>query len=290
MTKKMIFHEGADETLTQKTKEWWHKNPFIYLMDNQHITADWAFYRNIDRKIIKWMPWAQKGYPLLGGVVDYTALTGKKVLDIAVGTGWTTEQFIRAGSSVTALDLTPQAIELTKRRLELNHLKAEELIVGDAQNLPFEDATFDFVLAYGCLMHMPDTQKAIDEIYRVLKPGGKAAAMMYYKHSLHLWYYIVFGKGIMKGKLLKMNLQQLSNRYTDGAYEEGNQLTKFYDKKEIRKMFGAFRRISIRIEDTTTPVDHFPHRYLPLGFFLPSSLKKKIVHVVGQTLWIEAEK
>ncbi len=287
---KKMFQEKTSGELTKKVEDWWNANPFTYLMDNKDIQADWAFFRNIDRKIIKWMPWAQKGYPLLSSVVNYSSLKGKKVLDIAVGTGWSTEQFVRTGAEVTAIDLTSQAVELTKKRLELYGLHAKAVQVSDAQNLPFKDESFDYVLAFGCLMHMPNTEKAINEIYRVLKTGGKSSAMMYYKHSLHFWYYIFFGKGILKGKLFKYSPQELSNRYTDGAYEEGNQLTKFYSKKEIKKMFGKFSKINVRIFDDTTCIDHFPHRYLPLGSFLPTRLKKWLTTKVGQTLWIDVQK
>jgi len=284
------FKEVDSQELTQKTKNWWHNNPFTYLMDNKNIDFDWAWFRNIDRKIIKWMPWAQKGYPLLSSVIDYSALKDKKVLDIAVGTGWTTEQFVRAKARVTAIDLTDQAVALTKKRLELYGLQAEQIMQADAQNMPFADQSFDFVLAFGCLMHMPNTQKAVDEIYRVLKPAGKASAMMYYKNSLHWWYYIYFSKGILQGKLLKMTTQELSNRYTDGVYEGGNELTKFYNKKEIKKMFGKFSSVRIKIEDDFTCIDHFPHRYLPLGKLLPARVKKALVKLVGQTLWIDVVK
>lgn len=283
----MKFHEGKDQELTGKVKDWWNRNPFTYLMDNKAIEPNWAFFRNIDRKIIKWMPWAQKGYPLLSSVVDYGSLRGKKVLDIAVGTGWTTENLVRVGAEVTAVDLTPAAVELTKKRLSLYGLSAH-VQTADAQNLPFADGSFDFVLAFGCLMHMPDTQKAIDEIYRVLRPEGSMAAMMYYKHSLHWWYYIFFGKGIVRGKLLRMSVQELSNRYTDGAYEEGNQLTKFYSKKEIARMFSKYKNVRIRIFDATTPIDHLPHRYLPLGTLIPPPIKRWLTTIVGQTIWIDA--
>lgn len=288
--KKLFAEEKTSQEMTKKVQDWWNANPFTYLMDNKEIIPDWAFFRNIDRKIIKWMPWAQKGYPLLSSVIDYSQLKGKKVLDIAVGTGWTTENLVRAGALVTAIDLTPQAVELTKKRLELNHIAAEQVVVADAQQLPFLDGTFDYVLAFGCLMHMPNTQKAVDEIYRVLKPGGRSAAMMYYKHSLHWWYYILLGKGILRGKLLSMTPQELSNRYTDGAYEEGNQLTKFYSKKEIHDLFKNFSDCRIEIYDTTTPVDTFPHRRIPLGSFLPKRLKEWIVRYLGQTIWIDITK
>jgi len=277
------------ETTTSDVREWWDKNPFTYLSGQPPQNIDWAFFRNIDRKVFKWMPWAHKNYPLLSSVIDYDALRGKKVLDIAVGTGWTTEQFCRAGADVTAIDLTPAAVELTKKRLALYGLQAN-VLVADGQNLPFENECFDYVLAWGCLMHMPDTQKGMNEIHRVLKPGGKAAAMMYYKHSLHWWWYIWLSKGILRGKLLSMTEQELANRYTDGVYEGGNELARFYTVADMKKMWGAFSNVLVSIYDDYTCVNHWPHRYFPFGDLLPERVKGWLVRHVGQTLWIEVKK
>jgi len=158
-----------ENNLKSKIRDWWNGYPFTYFVKDKE--GSWEFFRNIDRKILKWMPWAQEGYPLLSKVIDYKLLKGKKILDIACGTGWSSEQFARAGADVTAIDITPKAVELAKKRFELYSLRAE-ILVADAENLSFPDNSFDYILAWGCLMHMPNTQKAISEIYRVLKPGG----------------------------------------------------------------------------------------------------------------------
>ncbi|MBU0648615.1 class I SAM-dependent methyltransferase [Patescibacteria group bacterium] len=284
-----MLNDHDDSELKNKIKDWWNKNPFTYLMDKPS-QVDWAFFRNIDRKIIKWMPWAQKGYPLLSSLIDYSKLKGKDILDIAIGSGWTTEQFIRMGAAnVTGIDLTSQAIEFTKRRLDVFDLSAD-LKVADAESLPFSENSFDYVLAWGCLMHTPNTQKAIDEIFRVLKPGGKAGAMMYNKDSLHWAYFIWFGKGILKLKLLKMNEQELANRFTDGADIGGNMLTKFYSPSEIRKKFSKFFKIKVEVYDAPSFINTFPHRWLPLGRLFPVFIKQKLARAWGQTLWIEVEK
>ncbi|MFC1612616.1 class I SAM-dependent methyltransferase [Patescibacteria group bacterium] len=291
----MFLPNETNEELKQSIRSWWHKNPFIYdkhrgAEKNQEPVLDWAFFRNTDQKVIKWMsPWAHTGYPLLSNLVDYQALRGKKVLDIAVGTGWTTEQFCRAGADVTAIDLTPRAVEITKRRLALNNLYAN-VIEGDQENLQFPDESFDYVMAWGCLMHSPNTQKAINEIHRVLKPGGKTGAMMYNKNSLHWKYFIWFGKGILRLKLLKYNEQELSNRYTDGYKVGGNMLTKFYTPDEVAKMYEKFSHKKVNVCDGDGMMDFFPHRKLPLGKLLPLQTKRNCCKKWGQTLWIEAIK
>lgn len=278
-----------DEALKQKVRGWWDEHPFAYLIKGEE-EGSWVFYRNIDRKVMKWMsPWAHTRYPLLSNLVNYSDLKGKKVLDIACGTGWTTEQFVRAGADVTAIDLTPKAVELAKRRLAMYGLEAN-VLEADAENLPFPDSSFDYVMAWGCLMHTPDTEKAIREIYRVLKPGGKGGAMMYNKSSIHWWWGIWFGKGILRGKRFKMGLQELTNRYTDGVDVGGNMLTKFWTPEEFKKLWSVFPNVSVVTYDRPELVDDLPARKLPLGRILPYKLKKWIAYRFGLTAWIEFQK
>lgn len=55
---------------------------------------------------------------------------------------------------------------------------------GDVEELPFKSNVFDNVISFGVLHHTPNTEKGIKEIYRVLKPGGKAFLSFYYKNFL----------------------------------------------------------------------------------------------------------
>ena len=278
-----------NDALKAQVREWWNTNPFQYLIANNE-EGSWAFFRNIDRKVMKWMsPWAHTRYPLLSNLVDYPSLKGKRVLDIACGTGWTTEQFVRAGAIVTAIDLTPKAVELTKKRLALYNLEAT-VLEADAEHLPFPDASFDYVMAWGCLMHTPDTEGAVREAYRVLVPGGKGGAMMYNKSSIHWWWGIMFSKGVLRGKLLRMSPQEVTNRYTDGVDVGGNMLTKFWSPAGFRKLWSVFPKIRIRIFDRPELVDGLPWRILPLGWIFPYGLKKWIAYHWGLTAWIDFQK
>lgn len=277
-----------DTGLSQRVRDWWDKNPFNYFVGNEE--GSWAFYRNIDRKFLKWIPFMQAtGYPFLTRYVDMQGLKGKKVLDIACGTGVLTEQFVRMGADVTAVDLTPKAVELTKKRLDLYHITAN-VIEADAQKLPFPDASFDFVCAWGCLMHMPRTEQAISEIHRVLKPGGTMIAMMYHRNSVHLRYCIQLGRGILRLKYLQYDDQSLINRYTDGASVGGNMLAKFYSRREFRQLFSAFGNAQVFIHDNHGMVDQLPHPWLPLGKLLPKALKEAVCRWVGMTAIVTGEK
>ncbi len=100
--------------------------------------------------------------PLLGDIKD------KQVLDIGAGTGRLSLQFAKGGAQVMALDVSAKMLELVKRK---NH--KVQTIVGDAENLPFENNSFDVVTAAFLIVHLKDPARFFDEVYRVLKDGGR---------------------------------------------------------------------------------------------------------------------
>lgn len=97
---------------------------------------------------------------------------GKRVLDVATGTGNAALIAARSGASVTGLDLTPKLIEIATERAREAGLEAE-FIVGDAENLPFDDDSFDCVTSVFGVMFAPHQQRAADELRRVCRPGGR---------------------------------------------------------------------------------------------------------------------
>lgn len=103
---------------------------------------------------------------------DFEAAKGNRVLEIGVGLGADHQRFAAAGADLYGIDLTERAVEHTHRRLVLFGLSST-LAVGDAERLDFPDQNFDLVYSWAVLHHSPDTPKAITEVYRVLKPGGR---------------------------------------------------------------------------------------------------------------------
>ena len=101
---------------------------------------------------------------------------GMTVLDVASGTGNAALPAAAAGATVTASDLTPELLEAGKARAEAAGLELE-WAVADAENLPFDDASFDVVMSsIGC-MFAPHHQDVADELARVCKPGGTIALL-----------------------------------------------------------------------------------------------------------------
>ena len=110
--------------------------------------------------------------PLGPKLVDACGIeAGMKVLDVAAGTGNASIPAAERGASVTASDLTPELLEAGRGRAESKGLELE-WVTADAENLPFDDESFDVVMSSIGAMFAPHHQDVADELVRVCRPGG----------------------------------------------------------------------------------------------------------------------
>jgi ubiquinone/menaquinone biosynthesis C-methylase UbiE len=120
-------------------------------------------------------------------LVPFSQTKGKRVLEIGTGNGADGVMFALNGGIYTGVDLTESALAATRKHFEVLGLSGT-FQKENAEQLSFADETFDFVYSHGVLHHTPDTQRALNEVWRVLKPGGRAIIMLYHKHSFN--YYV----------------------------------------------------------------------------------------------------
>ncbi len=97
-----------------------------------------------------------------------------KILDIATGTGDLAINMAATGAKeIIGLDISPGMLEVGKKKIEDKKLgNIIKMVVGDSENLPFEDNTFDAITVAFGVRNFEDLKKGLAEIYRVLKPGG----------------------------------------------------------------------------------------------------------------------
>lgn len=197
--------------------------------------------------------------PFTNKIAFYSDWKNKRVLEIGVGLGKDFSRFCANGAVASGIDLSEKSLGLTKTRLEIFGLKGN-LCLADAENPPFKDGIFDLVFSWGVLHHTPGTQKAIDGIYRCLKPdGGKAVVMLYNKFSIAFFkimknYFIIRLSGLPILRRKKLAEKEYSGRggsdirgflsisTGDGA---GNPLSKVYSRREALRMFRKFKNIDI---------------------------------------------
>lgn len=182
--------------------------------------------------------------PFIARFADFEGAHGKLLLEIGVGLGTDFIRFARAGARASGVDLTPRAVELVRRRLENEGLDGE-VLVGDAERLPFPDASFDRVYSWGVLHHTPDTMRAIREAIRVCRPGGELCVMLYARHS-----WGVYGLWLRYALLAGRPRRSLADILAEHMESEG---TKGYRIRTLRSMFGGLE--GLRIDRVAPPFD-----------------------------------
>lgn len=276
------------ESLKSEVRDFWDKNPMRYITAKTLGTKE--FFDDIDDYFYEAHSFGHDTKPIFSKLIDYSELKGRKVLEIGCGMGTMLEQFASHGADVAGIDLTPTAVEMTKKRFELRGLMGT-IQEGDAENLEFPDASFDFVFSWGVIHHTPDTQKAVEEIYRVLRPGGKASVMIYHKNSIFYYYHVLFKKGVLMLEFLKHSKQKILNRYTDAADVGGTPLSKVYSKSEARELFGDFQDVQFRVFGMAGEAENIPFGRFPVAkWVVPKAIREKISRRYGWFLYITAKK
>lgn len=179
--------------------------------------------------------------PCIEAFADWSSWRGARVLEIGVGAGTDFIRWSRAGARATGVDLTDAGVVLARERLALEGLRAE-VRRADAEALPFETGTFDLVYSWGVLHHTPDTETAIREVRRVLRPGGTTRIMVYQHPSLSglmLWGI----HGLARGRPGRSPRRIVYDHMESPG-------TKSYKRREAHLMFGrcGFEAIRVRAD------------------------------------------
>jgi ubiquinone/menaquinone biosynthesis C-methylase UbiE len=155
-------------------------------------------------------------------------LAAKRVLDVGCGTGDLTLALLRAGACVTAIDVSPGMLDLTRRRAELfcPGCPLPRLEAAAAEEMPFANGAFDLVVGRFILHHV-DLTRAPAEIARVLAPGGIA----------------VFAENSSRNPLLMFARERLAGRF--GIPRYGTSDERPLGDEDLRRLRAAFRTVRL---------------------------------------------
>ena len=181
--------------------------------------------------------------PWMKSALGFERFAGKTVLEVGFGLGTDHMAFARSGARCYGVDLTPAHVDATRRRLRLENLPVR-IARGDAEVLPFADSSFDAVYSFGVLHHTPDTGSAVEEVRRVLRPGGEAIVGLYHSHSL-FFSYLMMNRGILRGGLVTQGYRRTVSQIERREHSDAVPLVKLYSRRSVRRLFRDFADVSI---------------------------------------------
>jgi len=140
------------------------------------------------------------------------------VVDVGCGTGFLTQYAAtrtQGSGKIVGVDLSPQMLQMAKDNLgKLGRIGSVEFKVGDAENIPVDDGFADAVVGNMILHHCPRPKRAISEMVRILKPGGRIAVADLEKHN-ERWL-----REEMADRWLGFNLAKVEKWFEDAGLED----------------------------------------------------------------------
>ncbi|MDA9643651.1 methyltransferase domain-containing protein [Candidatus Pelagibacter sp.] len=239
-----------------KNKDWWNSNPMIYDWEKKfgEIKYDKSYFDKIDElfgeghKLVNNPNWPDG--KILENFIPYDFFKNKKVLELGCGAGLVSSHIAKSGANLHSIDLTDNAVRLTKKRFEILNLKSN-IEQMDGENLSFDDNTFDYVVSWGVIHHSGNMEKVLEEIHRILKPGGEAYIMIYNRNSLRYRVYCFFWLGMFKLKFFKMNFKQIVGSITDGY------IARHLNEKEMDSLTKKFNSKSYSYSDEVNTISMY---------------------------------
>jgi SAM-dependent methyltransferase len=225
-------------------------------------------------------------YPYLMNYVTPHALDGKKVLEIGLGYGTLGQRLAERGAEYHGLDIAPGPVMMMRYRLGLLG-RPPHVLEGSALDMPYEPETFDYVYSIGCLHHTGNLQKAIDEVHRILKPGGRTIVMLYNRNSFRQFKQVTLPRWRerLKGRHKETEAEKIRALYDTSSTGTVAPHTDYVTPREVRRLFADFSRVQIDIQN-------FDAFYLPYRImFVPrEKCLNNIGRVLGLDLYITATK
>ncbi len=203
----------------------------------------------------KFDDWYFDFYPYLYRHIPFARMKTKRVLEVGLGYGTVSQKIAESGAHYHGLDIAAGPVGMAAHRCRL--IGANDAIVqqGSILNPPFDDDTFDWVVAIGCLHHTGNLPDAIKAVEKLLKPGGQAMIMVYSAAS-----YRQFASEPIRTSMRKLGSGMRA--YSAPAGDEDERVaydanlkgaaapqTEFVTKSELRQLCKGFSDIQIRAEN-----------------------------------------
>lgn len=229
--------EGEASTWQEANKSFWESAPMRYDWREEVGFEEGTkeFFEEIDRRFFvnvrPFMPWKRIPFDSL---IPFEDLKSKSVLEIGVGMGSHANLIAAHAGSYIGIDLSDYAVKMTSARLQMAK-RGASIKQMDAEQMEFADSTFDFVWSWGVIHHSSNTRRVLQEMHRVLKPGGRAVVMIY---NRGWWNYYFCGaaiNGFLRGGVFKYgSIAKAIQAHTDGA------IARYYSSRSFKRVASEY--------------------------------------------------
>ena len=269
----------------EQVREWWNRNPMSYDVDDPipYERGTREYFRELDARVFHprvLRLTARDGDRPFSYYVDFDSVRGKDVLDVGFGSGFSVQLFAEAGANVTGVDLTPWAVETTRARLDAFGLDAR-VMEGDAEDLPFADESFDLVFAWGVIHHSSDMDKALSELVRVCRRGGRVVIMVYNRRSLFYAFYRLFQRFLPIARRLGLHFEGARAGETAGL------IARHFTRDELKAKLESAGLRDARVVPYGQDAELLPlprRIRVPITDRLPQALKDAVLRRLGHQL------
>ena len=240
--------EITQSDIDKKNSQFWNELCGTTLAHKLGITD------NSKESLLRFDRWYFDHYPYLDDHIPFNSMEGKKALEIGLGYGSVAQRLIEHGADYYGLDIAAGPVEMVTNRLNQTG-KIGNVQRGSILSPPFDKESFDWIIAVGCLHHTGNLSKAIDNVYSLLKPNGKAMIMVYSASSYRQWW--SSPKNTLRRLLSSPKTYQKqtqSVRKMRAAYDtnlEGDAApqTEFVTKSELKYLCRKFSKVSVDSEN-----------------------------------------
>jgi SAM-dependent methyltransferase len=289
-------------THLEHVRDFWNENPCgSKTVDAPFMSPE--FFFDYERKRYETEPYIRE-------FLAADDVRGKRVVEIGCGMGTDGVQLAKAGADYLGVDLTPMAAKLTHTNFSVRGLPGR-VVNASVERLPLADGSVDFVYSHGVIHHTPDIERAVSEIRRVLRPGGRIHLMLYHRHSYNYYVSILLlrrlgallllapggvglarrltGEPVENLEIHKTRLKSQGIGYlfgpqwlsynTDGAQSP---LARVYSRGGAKELLQGFAEFQFRVANINK-------RHLPIvGSFLPRAIEAWLGRSMGWHLHIFA--
>ena len=164
-----------------------------------------------------------------------------KILDDGCGAGRHVVYLAKEGYEPSGIDISNTGVKCTKLRLhEAGFDYDANIVAASCESLPFENDEFDGVISYGVFyyLHLEEIEKSVNEIYRVLKKGGKTLVIL---RSIEDYRFNPNTVNELKPHECVIDEKD----ETRSAFKENGMHMQFFDRDEVKKLFGKFKSVSV---------------------------------------------